>query len=74
MINMNLRRKKGMVPIDNPDRSLYWWIVIGMSLGLPAGIGIGIAWNQIPLGILAGNVAGIILGVVISRIYPYKNN
>jgi hypothetical protein len=24
--------------MDNPDRSLYWWIVIGMSLDLSAGI------------------------------------
>lgn len=56
---------------DDPDRSLYKWIVIGMSICLPVGIAFGIVCNQIVIGILAGNSAGIVLGVALNRVFPY---
>lgn len=63
-----------MIELGQPNRDLYKSIVIGMSIcltvgiGIGIGIGVGIVHNQIPFGILAGNTAGILLGLVISKL------
>lgn len=44
------------------NRSLYKSIVVAMSVCMPIGIAYGIALNQLPLGLLAGNMLGFLLG------------
>jgi hypothetical protein len=46
------------------NRNIYKSIVIGMSICLPLGVGFGIIYNQVLLGILLGNSAGVIIGII----------
>jgi hypothetical protein len=52
-----------MKKIIQLNRKLYKSIVIGMILIMPAGVGIGMAFSNIPAGLLAGNLLGFILGI-----------
>lgn len=56
------------------NRNFYKSIVIGMSICLPAGIGLGIIQNQMLPGLIAGNILGFVLGIVIHIGNRNKNN
>lgn len=47
---------------EKKNKGLYISIVVGMSVCLPFGIGIGIMMNHLITGIIAANTAGIVLG------------
>jgi hypothetical protein len=49
-------------------RKLYKFIVIAMSIFLPAGVWFGLLYDQLIPGILLGNTAGLLLGIGVSRI------
>lgn len=51
---------------ETDNRNFYKSMVIGMSICLPAGVGIGFVKGSISLGLLTGNAFGIILGLLIS--------
>jgi hypothetical protein len=55
------------------NRNVYKSIVIGMSIYLSPGIGFGVIKNHIAPGVLAGNTAGPIPGITISRFNRNKN-
>lgn len=61
-----------MKTMDLSNRNVTKAIVTGMSICLPLGIGFGIAQNQIPLGLLAGNTAGFVLGITINMFHKNK--
>jgi F0F1-type ATP synthase assembly protein I len=60
----NQIKQNEMKKLFESNQKLYKSIVIGMTLLLPVGIGFGIAQNNIPAGLLAGNLLGFILGII----------
>jgi hypothetical protein len=72
-MEINLTTTNDMLKSGRSNRGIYKSIVIGMSICLPAGIGAGIAYDHITLGILAGNTAGILLGTGIGIFNRNKN-
>lgn len=56
------------------NRNLYKSIIFGMLLCLPAGIWFGISRDLFIPGLLAGNILGIALGIVISTGFGKKES
>ncbi len=54
------------------ERIIYKSIVVGMSICLLSGVVLGILADQIPIGILTGNITGLILGIAIGM-FKRKN-